>query len=118
MGQADLLDRSVDSLAVTDDPSVRLLLDNPEWYAEMDPAADPLPAQVSGRVTGAGDGRITLAVVLNGRIVAVTRTGSFGDNERFVAMIPPDLLRASNEVGALVVRGMGTARTLTRANSF
>ncbi len=112
-GYSDLLGRRVDSLAVTDDPREELVLDNPEWYGDMDPAADPLPAQLSGRVIG-GEGRLILAVVLNGRIVAVTRSGSFGDNERFVAMIPPALFLDHNELGVLVVGHAGRAHTLTR----
>ncbi len=116
-GYSDLLGRRVDSLAVTDDPQEELVLDNPEWYADMDPATDPLPAEVSGRVIG-GDDKLTLAIVLNGQIVAVTRSGSFGDNERFVAMIPPELFLDHNELSVLVVRHTGTAYTLTRPSGL
>jgi hypothetical protein len=114
IGQADLLGTDLASLDFDDDPESQLLLDLPEGYLATDPGADPLPAQISGRVSGGGDGYLTLAIVLNGRIEAVTRSGAFGDSERFVAMLPPDALRAENQVEVLVVQGSGATRTLTR----
>ena len=108
------LRRSNIALDFDDDPESQLLLDLPDGYLATDPGADPLPAQISGRVSGAGDGYLTLAIVLNGRIEAVTRSGAFGDSERFVAMLPPDALRAENQVEVLVVEGSGATRTLTR----
>jgi hypothetical protein len=88
-------------------------LEHPEWYVDMDPSADPLPAQLSGWVTGAGERTLWLAVAFNGRIVAVTRTWSPAE-PRFVAMIPPDAFREDNEIEVLVVDGSGTERTLYR----
>jgi hypothetical protein len=110
---ADLLGRKATSISADDEPALGVELEHPEWYVDMDPSADPLPAQLSGWVTGAGERTLWLAVAFNGRIVAVTRTWSPAE-PRFVAMIPPDAFREDNEIEVLVVDGSGTERTLYR----
>jgi hypothetical protein len=110
---ADLLGQKATSISADDEPALGVELEHPEWYVDMDPSADPLPAQLSGWVTGAGERTLWLAVAFNGRIVAVTRTWSPAE-PRFVAMIPPDAFREDNEIEVLVVDGSGTERTLYR----
>ncbi len=60
------------------------------------------PALVRGRVIGVpGSGRLGLAVVVNGRIAAVTRT--YGNERRFTALVPDGAWRpGGNAVGVRV----------------
>ena len=110
---ADLLGRRAASISVDDEPALGVKLEHPEWYQDMDPSADPLPAQLSGSVSGAGERTLWLAIAFNGRIVAVTRTWSSAE-PRFAAMIPPDAFREHNEIEVLVVDGSGIERILYR----
>jgi Sulfatase len=112
---ADLMDRNVNSLEISDDPSLSSTLDQKDAFTDLDPLGDPLPAQITGTLTGGPEGRRWLAIALNGRIVAVTRTGGYDDPDRFVAMIPPAAIRQSNQFAIILVDGTGEDRTLLRA---
>ena len=75
----------------------------PEWmvwikrkdrFSDFDPAAETVPVLIEGRVTGrdSNEPRIPLAISINGRIEALTRT--FGTLGRFTAMLPESALKA------------------------
>ena len=112
---ADLMNRSVRSLEISDDSSLSSTLDQEDAYTNLDLLGDPLPTQITGTLTGGPEGHRWLAVALNGRIVAVTRTGGYDDPDRFVAMIPPDALRENNRFDLILIQGTGEDRTLLGA---
>jgi hypothetical protein len=71
----------------TVDPDVRRLLD------ELPTGADVVPAQVMGSIRGPGAAADRpLALALNGRIAATTRTYSEGSTIRYSAMAPESAL--------------------------
>jgi len=116
LGQADLLGLEVTKLAPSDLATVSVTLDKPDWYSALDIGSDTLfPALMSGTVSGDMEGDVVLAIALNGRVAAVTRTWEAGDKVRFQAMIPIEMLAAGpNAVDILAVEGSGIDRTLWR----
>jgi hypothetical protein len=100
----DLIGRRVDDAApVIDGP--RATVDAPGEYAAVAGGARLLPALVSGDVTGLADDTV-VALAVNGRVVATTRVFPRGDEGQYVAMVPPDSLRAgSNDIAVLQVLG-------------
>ena len=85
---------------------VRVVVDGREALANVNPKARELPAQLVGRFvqpdTATVAARHVLAVALNGRIVATTRAWPGGF--RWMAMLPPDALRAGpNKIDVFVV---------------
>lgn len=113
-GYADLLGEEVAGLSADDHPSSRVVLDNPEWYSDLEVDADFIPALLTGAVVGDIDGDAVLAVAINGRIEALTRTWVQGERTRFQAIIPPDaFIDGSNDMSILVVGGAEEERRLT-----
>ncbi|MGH8875401.1 MAG: sulfatase-like hydrolase/transferase, partial [Acidimicrobiia bacterium] len=114
VGQDDLLGAELSELTIEPGGSVTAALTHPDWYREVDPAADPFPALMTGRLGGSPDGDLVLAVAINGRVAAVTRT--YQDDEgstRFQVMVPPTGFRdGRNQVELLVVEGTGADRIL------
>ena len=118
-GHRDLLGKSLASLPVTDDPELRVQLRHPEWYRNVDPQGDPVPARVTGTLarTAPFTDDVILAVSLNGQVEAVVRSYDTESSvTRFQAMLPPEALRAgSNRVELILVEGAGSARSFHRA---
>lgn len=90
-----LLGRSLASLTVSDAATgPRLQIDNMFALDDVNLAGPALPVQVRGRVLGVDRGNIdsvSLAIALNGTIVATTRTWS--ETGLWMALFPPDRLR-------------------------
>ncbi len=107
-GAPDILQESVDSerLALA---GFSWTLDRPQWYLAVDTYADSIPARITGVLNGAVGDEI-LAVVVNGRIEALTR--AYVDDKgtvRFQSMVPPESLAdGDNEIEVLLVSGSGT----------
>ena len=100
----DLLDRRLDGLAgaVSGGPTF-------ESYGESDydPAAPFAPVRVYGRIDGAPAGQ-EIAVAVNGRVVAVTRSFEHDGDTLVSAVTPEDAYRAgANSVRVFVVQGSG-----------
>jgi hypothetical protein len=75
--------------------SVRVVFDERETLKDVDPKAPELPAQLHGRFVepdAAAAARYVLAIALNGKLVATTR--AWPGSLRWMAMLPPDDLRA------------------------
>lgn len=90
---------------------VRAELDKEHLYGLVDPKGSFVPTYITGRLVGADAGpRHELAVAVNGRIAAVTRSYSGTGSTRFSAMVPEWTLRAgANEVEILLIdAGAGT----------
>ena len=81
----------------------RATLDAPEDFAAVDPEAAVLPSYVSGEVRGREPGAV-VAVAVNGRVEATTRTYRFRGRVQFAALVPPSSLRpGANAVTVLEV---------------
>ena len=81
--------------------AVEATVDAPGEYADVPSNARVLPVLVSGDVTGpAAD--TPIAITINGRVAATTRVFPPG---QYVALVPPDSLRAgANEVAVVQIR--------------
>lgn len=97
--------RSLTELAAGTAPDLGAELDGPALLQSVDLASGLVPAYITGRVVDGAAGW-DLAVAVNGRVVATTRTYEASDGARFAAVVPDDALRdGSNEVELLVSRG-------------
>jgi hypothetical protein len=105
----ELLGEPVDGLvAATDDGATF------ESYgtSDYDPASPLAPVRVYGRIHGAPPGQ-DVAIAVNGRIVAVTRSFSHDGEMLVTAVTPEDAYRpGTNNVRLFVVEGSGDATTL------
>lgn len=89
----------------TGQASGRAFIDSAESYAHLNPVARLVRCLVSGRLTGVSTTPQILAVALEGRIVAVTRTFVKSGEVRFHAMIAPDAFRrGANELKIYLVQ--------------
>jgi Sulfatase len=84
-------------------------LDDEALFAAVDTSSTFLPLAIAGEVRGPGTGPRWLAVVVNGRIAAITRTVVASRRERFVATVSPAFFRDG--------RNTVTARPFTPAAS-
>ena len=83
-------------------PDFRVELDFRSGFAAFSSASPSVPAFVTGRVTGGAEGGELMAIAVNGRIAAVTRSFRDGPDIRVGAMISPRALRTgANRVDAL-----------------
>jgi hypothetical protein len=84
---------------------LRLTLQDREAFEGVEPEAAEIPVQLVGRFRGGftpAAEAARVAVALNGRIVATTRT--WPGVVQFMAFVPPDALRpGDNDVGLFVV---------------
>jgi hypothetical protein len=91
-------------------------IDRPGLYEQADPLADPFPALISGTVRSDRlvTGEMILAISVNGRIAAVTRTyDRSGDQASFYAMSSPSFFSDSgNKLRVFVVDTESSPRSL------
>jgi Sulfatase len=89
--------------------------------ADLDAAAEladvdlrgPIPALMTGRVTGVGPGRHDLALAVNGRVAALAQSFPWDGEERFSAVVPPTAFRSGrNAVEVLLVDRAGALQRL------
>ncbi|MET0831718.1 MAG: sulfatase-like hydrolase/transferase, partial [Acidimicrobiia bacterium] len=110
-GQHDLLGADVSALDVVDAPGVDVTLD--QRYPMPDPAAGLVPAVISGVITGIPAEDRVVAIAVDGRVVAVTRTWVGGGAVEFQAMLPPAAFESATAPTLYLVDGSGSGRTLT-----
>ena len=102
----DLLGRPVSSLSVEPSEKLHVSLDSSELLRIVDRDTDLLPTRIQGTIDGTHGQDVQLAVAVNGRIAAVTRTNQLLGQTYFSAMVPEDTLRnGRNDVQVLVVHG-------------
>ena len=120
----ELAGRRVTDFPVVDAPSIGIWFDQPELFADVDPASSIVPALIGGDVRGrspiVGE---TLAVAVNGAIRATTRVviGQARNPRRgrWSAIVPPEgFRRGPNEVALYQVEtreggGIALRRTST-----
>jgi len=106
-GYRGLVGRDVASFGeIKSADGVRVTLEGRDALKNVNPKSRELPAQLTGRFVqpdaATAAAKHVLAIALNGRIVATTRAWPSG--VRWMAMLPPDALRAgSNEIDVFVV---------------
>ena len=89
-------------------------LDNESLFRSVDPRGTTLPVFVTGRLSGTGPER-QLAISVNGRVQALTRSYRDGDDRRFGALLSPRAFRrGDNAVEVLEVRRGGEDVQLAR----
>jgi hypothetical protein len=99
----DLLGEQVEQTGSEQGGDPSALIDGASDYADVDTDAAALPTLVSGAVSGLPEDT-PLAIAVNGRVEATTRVFNERGEDQFVAMVPPDTLRAGeNTVTVLQV---------------
>ena len=101
----ELLGRRLRDLPRAAPSGLRAQIDEAEHLRSVDRSAGFVPARIIGRVLGQPAGRrLDLAIALNGRIEALSRTHATTDTPWFSALVPESALRQGhNEVDVLVV---------------
>jgi hypothetical protein len=90
-----LVGRAVTDFQVPAPAGARATIDEPFRFRGIDPSSPACPCQLAGRISGARPGSVSIAVALNGRIVATARGfRAVGAKKlEWSAMIPPQSLR-------------------------
>jgi hypothetical protein len=111
-----LIGRPLSSLPVEPSENAGTQLDGSGLLNVVDRRTDLLPTWIQGHLTGDHDQNEDLAVAVNGRIAAVTRSFPGPGGETFFsAMVPEDTLRnGHNDVLVLRVQRQGTGLRLVR----
>jgi hypothetical protein len=108
----ELLGRPVSALGAVDGGGATAAIDVASALADVDLSRE-LPAQLTGRISGAGPGRHDLAFAVNGRVVTVSQSFPWEGQEGFSALVPPDAFRAGrNPVEVFLVPRSGPPRRL------
>jgi hypothetical protein len=103
-GARHLLGMDVRRSALHPARDVQITVRNPKQFEAVNLARDPLPIYVGGVLTTSRPDPLTVAVVVNGIVAAVTHSYREHDAHRFDTLIPETSLRDGNNiVGALVV---------------
>ena len=103
----ELVGRRVETAAGGPPAGLRVELDGQGLLGAVDLGTGVVPARITGRIEG-GDARrgVALAIAVNGRIEAVTRTFADGEAVRFSALVPESAFRdGANAVDVFVVAG-------------
>ncbi|MEX2554733.1 MAG: sulfatase-like hydrolase/transferase [Actinomycetota bacterium] len=107
----ELLGRSVSG--VTAGTAGRVAIDSAGSYQRFDPSADVIRALMTGSLSGVSQAPRVLAIAVQGRVVAVTRTYLRSGRVRFNAMVAPESFRrGANKVEVFLVEGGLGAREL------
>jgi hypothetical protein len=89
----ELVDQSVDPAGLVDS-GLFFQLKHASRYDSLNPHDDSIPVWVAGRVRGRTQGNEIFAVVVNGKVVAMTQAYLEDDDLTYVqAIVPPDSLR-------------------------
>ena len=117
-GHADLLGRQIEEFDVRSDGDVAATVRDLGAFGVVDPDGPSLPAWISGTIrrNDSRGGDLVLAIAVNGRIAAVTRSSEAEDGTtEYGAMIPPDAFVAGkNDIDLVLIRGVGDDRQFWR----
>jgi hypothetical protein len=109
----ELLGRAVSDLAVRPSRSASFSLTGQALLDAVDSGSDLLPTWIQGRLTGGSGEDEDLAIAVNGRIAAVTRSYEENGGTRFAAMVPEGALHGGrNDISVLVVHEEGPLEEL------
>ena len=93
-----LIGESLTKLVPGYNSELRITLNNADFFQNVDPGDDFLPAHANGEIGWPGHTAADLAFVLNGRIVAVSTTYADKGALKFSVMLPESGFRAGNNV--------------------
>ena len=117
-GHEELLGRRIEGFPVQSNSDVTATVRDFSAFGAVDLEGPFLPLWISGSIrrTDAGRNDLVLAVVVNGRIAAITRTSQTDDEKTtYGAMIPPDaLVDGANDVDLVLIQGVGPDREFSR----
>jgi hypothetical protein len=100
----ELLGKSVSSPTVRPSSSEGVQLSGRELLAAVDLSLDVLPSYITGTLTGRHPAQQDLAVAVNGKIEAVTRSYTEFGQTKFAALVPEQSIRVGvNEVSIYAV---------------
>ena len=110
-----LYGRLAADLAAAAPEAAEVQYDDPGRYTAVDPASGVVPAFVTGRLSGGARAGLRLAVLVNGRICAVTEAYSDNGEVGFGALVPEGSLRPGrNRVEVRALRGTPGAPALAK----
>jgi hypothetical protein len=93
----ELVGRPLGELHVTESPSLTARINDAGKLGTVDPSSDFLPSHITGRIVGEGaPHQRDVAVAVNGRVAAVSRTFSLRGSrtENFSQLVPESVLHA------------------------
>ena len=100
----DLVGRELSELPVRPSEDAGVELDGQELLNVVDKHTDLLPTWVQGRLTGQHPSSANVAIAVNGRVAAVTKTFEGSGGTSFAAMVPGSSLRdGRNDISVLLV---------------
>lgn len=115
-GTIDLVGQRLSRVSIGPEIVASVSVDQAQVYERADPQSDPFPALLNGTIRSDRliSGEAVLAVAVNGRIAALTRTyDRSGDEASFYAMLSPTFFSGSgNELRMFVVDGELSERRL------
>ena len=112
----ELVGRRVATLAAGGEAAFRVEFDAGRVYSSVAPGNPEVPVYVTGRITGSSRHGKAVALAVNGRIAAVTRSYRAGGDLRMAGIVPRTAFRkGANDVEALAVTASGAGAQLARA---
>ncbi|HEY8057676.1 MAG TPA: hypothetical protein VID94_02950, partial [Acidimicrobiales bacterium] len=111
----EIVGRRPDQLTITSPSGASAAVHGLETFENVDPASGSLPAYLVADLAVAGTAEATIAVVLNGRVAAVSRSWSSGGTPHHLeAILVPDFFRqGANQLQIYLVGGPEGERTLS-----
>ncbi len=117
-GHEDLLGRRIEEFDVQSDSDVTATVRDLSAFGAVDVDGPSLPAWISGTIrrNDPHGNDLVLAIIVNGRIAAITRSNEADDGTTaFGAMIPPGaFVDGKNDVDLVLIRGVGPDREFSR----
>ena len=114
---AALVGRLLSSLGVHTGREAAIRLEDPR-FDDVDLESETLPLYVRGAVTDGIGERVSVAIAVNGVVVATTQSYLEHDEWVFASMIPEDALKAgANDLRVFVVDDIGDEAVLLRGQS-
>jgi hypothetical protein len=99
-----LIGQTVDELSVAAAGGESANVKNGQRFRKTTRSAEPFPAILQGTINGAGQRRVKVAVAVNGKIAAVTRSFDHRGTTRFYCMLPPKAFgKPPNEVELFLI---------------
>lgn len=106
----EMIGRDVQELGTVQATDAGFTLDRARFYEELDPSSAVVPSLIGGTLSRVQP-KTVLAIGVNGRVAAVTRSYEEDGHTKFYAMVPPTAFRAgANDIEVFVVEGQRLTR--------
>jgi hypothetical protein len=111
-----LLDRPQSALPIRTATDARIQVRRPAAFDNVNPTGDALPLHVWGEIVGPLKPPVTLAVLLNGTVAAVTRSFMRGEEHAFDTLVPEERIRSGrNELQVAILDDGARVRSTAQA---